>query len=215
MPDRYRLIYRPLLLLAVALPLGWLIARGLEVLGPGLGANPVRETLHFTGKTALNLLLLTLLVSPLREWFRSPLLLRTRRILGVAAFAYALLHFAIYAALELGLDFGDLGRELARRPYITLGFAALLALAPLAATSTDRMMRRLGRRWAALHKLVYPAAILAAWHFHWQVKAGVAEPLLYWAALALLLGWRAWRAWRRRSSGLTSKSAPATARGRT
>ena len=79
MPDRYRLIFRPLLLLAVALPLGWLIARGLEVLGPGLGANPVRETLHFTGKTALNLLLLTLLVSPLREWFRSPLLLRTRR----------------------------------------------------------------------------------------------------------------------------------------
>ena len=107
-------------------------------------------------------LLLTLLVSPLREGFRSPLLLRARRILGVAAFAYALLHFTIYAALELGLDFGDLGRELARRPYITLGFAALLALAPLAATSTDRMVRRLGRRWAVLHKLVYPAAILAA-----------------------------------------------------
>jgi sulfoxide reductase heme-binding subunit YedZ len=211
MRDRYRRIYRPLLLLAVALPLAWLLVRGFNLLGQGLGPNPVRETLHQTGKTALNLLLLTLVVSPLRDWLHSPLLLRTRRVLGVSAFCYALLHFTIYVALELGLDFGDLGRELARRPYITLGFIALLALAPLAATSTDRMMRRLGRRWLALHRLVYPAAILAAWHFHWQVKAGVVEPLLYWGALGILLGWRVWRGYRR----LTSKSAPATVQERT
>lgn len=212
MRDRYRRIERPLLLLAVVAPLAWLLASGAGAWGLSLGPNPVEETIHFSGKTALNLLLLTLLVSPLRAWSGWQGLLRWRRVLGVAAFAYALLHFLAYAILGLNLDFSDLGREIARRPYITIGLAALLVLAPLAATSTDRAMRRLGRRWLTLHRLAYPAAALAAGHFHWQVRAGLVEPLLYWAALAVLLGWRAKRAWERR---VTSTSAPATTPGRT
>ena len=180
--------------------------------GLSLGPNPVQETIHFSGKTALNLLLLTLLVSPLRAWTGWGRLQRWRRILGVAAFGYALLHFLAYAVLELGLDFSDLGREIVRRPYITIGLTAVLLLVPLAATSTDRAMRRLGRRWLTLHRLAYPATILAAWHFHWQVRDGLLEPLLYWAALAALLGWRARRSWQAR---LTSTSGPATTPERT
>jgi sulfoxide reductase heme-binding subunit YedZ len=210
--DRYRRVERPLLLLAVAAPLAWLVAAGAGAWGLSLGPNPVKETIHFSGKTALNLLLITLLVSPLRAWTGWNGLQRWRRILGVAAFTYALLHFLAYAVLELNLDFSDLGREIARRPYITVGLAALLMLLPLAATSADRAMRRLGRRWAVLHRLAYPATVLAAWHFHWQVRAGLVEPLLYWAALALLLGWRVKRAWERR---VTSPSGPARAPGRT
>lgn len=212
MRDAYRRIDRPLLLLAVATPFAWLLAAASGVGSLSLGPNPVQETIDFSGKTALNLLLLTLLVSPMRAWTGWGRLQRWRRILGVAAFSYALLHFLSYAILELGLDFSDLGREILRRPYITIGLTALLILAPLAATSTDRAMRRLGRRWLTLHRLAYPAAILAAWHFHWQVRAGLLEPLAYWAALGALLGWRAQRAWRGR---VTSKSAPATTREKT
>lgn len=212
MRDAYRRVDRPLLLLAVVAPLGWLVAAGSGLWGLSLGPNPVQETIDFSGKTALNLLLLTLLVSPLRAWTGWDRLQRGRRILGVAAFSYVVLHFLAYAVLELGLDFSDLGREIVRRPYITIGLTALLMLAPLAATSTDRAMRRLGRRWLALHRLAYPATILAAWHFHWQVRAGLLEPLLYWAALGVLLGWRARRAWLRRA---TSRSSPATAQERT
>lgn len=212
MRDAYRRIDRPLLLLGVSAPLAWLVAAGSGVWGLSLGPNPVQETIHFSGKTALNLLLLTLLVSPLRAWTGWGRLQRWRRVLGVAAFAYALMHFLAYAVLELGLDFSDLGREIARRPYITIGLTAVLLLVPLAATSTDRAMRRLGRRWLTLHRLAYPATILAAWHFHWQVRAGLLEPLLYWAALAALLGWRARRSWQAR---LTSTSGPATTRERT
>ncbi len=212
MRDTYRRIDRPLLLLAVIAPLGWLVASGIGVAGLSLGPNPVQHTIHFTGKTALNLLLLTLLVSPLRAWTGWSRLQRWRRILGVAAFCYALLHFLAYSVLELGLDFSDLGREIVRRPYITIGLTSLLMLVPLAATSTDRSMRRLGRRWLSLHRLAYPATLLAAWHFHWQVRAGLLEPLLYWVALGALLGWRARRAWLQR---VTSTCAPATTRERT
>jgi sulfoxide reductase heme-binding subunit YedZ len=120
--------------------------------------------------------------------------IRPRRIIGLFAFGYALLHFVIYAALELGLDFSDLAREIVKRPFIIVGTFALLLLIPLAVTSTGRMMRRLGRRWQTVHRLVYPATILAVWHFWWQVKKDLTEPMLYAAALALLLGFRWWRA---------------------
>lgn len=146
--------------------------------------------LHVTGKTALNLLMITLMVSPLREITRQLRWQRPRRMLGLFAFAYALLHFLVYALLELDLDFRDLAREISRRPFIIVGTAALLAMVPLAATSTDRMMRRLGRRWSSLHKLIYPIALLGVWHYYWQVKAALTEPLLYAAALAILLGFR-------------------------
>jgi sulfoxide reductase heme-binding subunit YedZ len=179
---------------AALVPLLWLIAAALGLAGLSLGPNPSRELLHFTGKTALNLLWIGLLASPLQRLTGAVQWIRPRRIIGLFAFGYALLHFVIYAALELGLDFSDLAREIVKRPFIIVGTLALLLLVPLAVTSTDRMMRRLGRRWQTVHRLVYPATILAVWHFWWQVKKDLTEPMLYAAALALLLGFRWWRA---------------------
>lgn len=179
---------------AALVPLLWLIAAALGLAGLSLGPNPSREMLHFTGKTALNLLWIGLLASPLQRLTGEVQWIRPRRIIGLFAFGYALLHFVIYAALELGLDFSDLAREIVKRPFIIVGTLALLLLVPLAVTSTDRMMRRLGRRWQTVHRLVYPATILAVWHFWWQVKKDLTEPMLYAAALALLLGFRWWRA---------------------
>jgi sulfoxide reductase heme-binding subunit YedZ len=122
-----------------------------------------------------------------------------RRTLGLFAFAYALLHFLIYAVLELDLDFSDLGREIARRPFIIVGMVALLALIPLAVTSTNKMMRKLGRRWQTVHRLIYPISILGVWHYYWQVKADIREPLIYAGLLAALLGYRLWLRRRRPS----------------
>lgn len=182
---------KPTIFLLASLPLLLLLAGAFGVAGQTLGPNPIREMLHVTGRTALNLLLITLLASPLRALTGQLRWQRPRRMLGLFAFAYALLHFLVYAILELDLDFSDLAREISRRPFIIVGTVALLAMIPLAATSTDRMMRRLGRRWSSLHKLVYPIALFGVWHYYWQVKADVTEPLLYAAALALLLGFRA------------------------
>ena len=167
--------------------------------------------LRTLGKTALNLLLLTLAVTPLRQLLKAPQLLRLRRLLGLFAFFYAALHFAAYVVLELQFDFPMLGEDIARRPYITIGFVAVLLLAALAATSTQRAMRRLGRRWQALHRAIYPAAVLAVWHYAWQVKADLREPLIYGLVLAALLGWRLWR----HRGALTSTSGSSTAPGRT
>jgi sulfoxide reductase heme-binding subunit YedZ len=177
-----------------------LIAGVLGIAGQTLGPNPIREMLHMTGKTSLNLLMITLVVSPLRETTGWIALLGIRRMLGLFSFAYALMHFLIYAVLELDLDFSDLTREIARRPFIIVGSLALLALIPLAITSTNRMMRKLGRRWQTLHQLIYPVTILAVWHYYWQVKADIREPLIYAAALGALLGYRIWRK-RRRTVG--------------
>lgn len=178
-------------------PLAWLIARAFGIADTTLGPNPSRELLHFTGTTALNLLLIGLLASPLRTLTGDARWLTPRRIVGLFAFGYAMLHFLIYAALELELNFSDLARETLKRPFIVVGLAALVLLIPLAATSTDHMMRRLGRRWQHLHSLVYVTAILGVWHFGWQVKKDLTEPLLYGAALTMLLGFRLWRRIRR------------------
>ena len=215
--QRYVWLYRPVVFVAALTPLLWLIARGTGLAPDSLGANPIREALHVLGRTALNLLWITLCASPLRELSGSLLPLRLRRMLGLFAFGYAVLHFAVYAGLDLGLNLSRLGAELAKRPYILVGSLALLLLSPLAVTSTRRMMRRLGGHWQTLHRLIYPAALLAVWHFAWQVKADVTQPVWYAAALALLLGWRAWNARRRRQlrGATTSTSAPATAPERT
>lgn len=178
---------KPLVFLASAAPLVLLIAGALGVAGYTLGPNPIREMLHVTGKTALNLLMITLVITPLRQLSGQGEWIRPRRILGLWAFTYALLHGLIYALLELELDFSELGREIARRPFILVGTLAWLALLPLALTSTDGWMRRLGRRWQRLHRLVYPATALVIWHYAWQVKLDLLEPLLYALGLGLLL----------------------------
>ena len=227
--QRYRFIYKPLVFTACLLPLAWLACGAFGWLGASLGADPVKELEHECGKTALNLLLLTLAVTPVRELTGQPQLLRLRRMLGLFAFFYVLLHFTIYLVLDLELNFATLGTDIAKRPYITIGFTALLLLIPLAVTSTNAMMRRLGRRWQRLHRLVYVIAVLGVWHFYWQVKRDVREPLIYAGILGVLLGYRVVRArMRRRNSaapaaraetsragGLTSTSESATAPERT
>jgi sulfoxide reductase heme-binding subunit YedZ len=206
--QRYRYIYKPLVFVASLLPLAWLTAGALGWFGLNLGPDPVKKLEHECGKTALNLLLLTLAVTPVRELSAQPQLLRLRRMLGLFAFFYVVLHFTVYVVLDLELNFRSLGGEILKRPYITIGFLALLLMIPLAVTSTNGMMRRLGRRWLRLHRLVYVIAILGVWHFYWQVKRDVREPLVYAGMLAVLLGYRVLRA-RLRATNRTTPSAAA------
>jgi sulfoxide reductase heme-binding subunit YedZ len=163
-----------------------------------LGADPVAAIEHELGLWALRLLLLTLAITPLRQLTGKPALLQFRRMLGLYAFAYASLHFAAWLGLDLRGYWSTLFEEIVKRPYITVGFAAWLLLVPLAVTSTRGWMRRLGRNWGRLHKLVYPVAALAVLHFWWIVKSDYREPLLYAAILAVLLGWRVWKRFGRR-----------------
>jgi len=223
--QRYRYLYKPLVFVAGVAPLAWMICGALQLFGASLGADPVKKLEHECGKTALNFLLLTLSVTPVRELAGLPQLLRLRRMLGLFAFFYAVVHFTVYLVLDLELNFRLLGADIVKRPYITIGFSALLLLLPLALTSTNGMMRRLGRRWQSLHRLIYLIAALAVWHFYWEVKRDVREPLLYVGMLALLLAYRLlrWRARRTRRAApaaapavqLTSRSGSATAPERT
>jgi methionine sulfoxide reductase heme-binding subunit len=212
--QRYRFLYKPVVFAACLVPIGWLVCSGLGLFGQSLGPDPIKFTLHAIGKTALNILLLTLLVTPVRQLAGWTHVVRIRRMLGLFAFFYALLHFTIYLVLDQELDFASVLKDIAKRPYITIGFAALLILIPLAITSTNRMMRRLGRRWQTLHRWVYAVAILGVWHYYWQVKKDVREPLIYAGILALLLGYRLVRRLRK-AKPATSTSGSATAPGRT
>lgn len=170
-----------------------------------LGADPVAEIEHRLGLWALRMLMLALAITPLRQLTGQAVLVRFRRMTGLYAFAYACLHLAAYLALDLRGYWTQIFEEIAKRPYITVGFTAWLLLVPLAVTSTQGWIRRLGRNWVRLHKLVYAAGVLAVLHFWWLVKSDIREPALYAAILAALLGWRAWK-W-------LSKRRPARARG--
>ena len=208
---RYRLVYKPLGFIAALIPLLWLLSGALGLFDVSLGADPVKKIEHVLGKTALNLLLLTLAVTPVRHIANLPHLPRLRRMLGLFAFFYATLHFIVYLSLDLEFNWHTLWGDIAKRPYITIGFTALLLLIPLAITSTNRMMRRLGRRWQKLHRLIYPIAILGVWHYYWQVKRDIREPLIYAGILAVLLGYR----WIRHRNKVTSTSGSATVPERT
>jgi sulfoxide reductase heme-binding subunit YedZ len=193
-----------------------LLCGAFGLFGVSLGADPVKKLEHELGLRALQLLLLTLLITPLRQLLNLTHLPRLRRMLGLFAFFYALLHFTAYLSLDLEFNFGQFFKDVAKRPYITIGLLALLLLIPLAVTSTNKMMRRLGRRWQKLHRLIYPIAILGVWHFWWQVKRDIREPLVYAAILAALLIYRVIRARRKAAPApATSKSVSATAPERT
>ena len=166
----------------------WQVGSGADL--DALGADPVAAIEHELGLWALRLLLATLAVTPLRQLSGQPQLLHVRRMLGLWAFAYASLHFAAWLVLDLRGWWNQVLADIVERPYITVGFAAWLLLVPLAVTSTRGWMRRLGRSWGRLHRLVYAIAALAVLHFWWVVKSDFREPLLYAAILALLLGWR-------------------------
>lgn len=168
-------------------PLLWLIWR---VVNGQLGPNPVEFLEHYSGDWSLRLLLVALAPTPLRLWAGRPEALGIRRLLGLWAFFWVCLHFAIYLTFDLEWSARLLGEDLVKRTYITLGFTAWLLLVPLAITSTRGWQRRLGPRWRRLHRLVYPAALLGAFHYLWLVKADVREPLIYLVILALLFGMR-------------------------
>ncbi len=202
---RYRFLYKPVVFAASLVPAALLAAGAFNVLGASLGPDPVARLLHACGKTALNFLLLTLLVTPVRQLTGFTHLIRLRRMLGLFALFYASLHFLVYLILDQVLNLHAVLQDIGKRPYITIGFTALLILIPLGVTSTQKMMRRLGRRWLKLHQLIYVAAILGVWHYYWQVKRDVREPLLYAAMLALLLGYRIVTRWQGRRR-ITSKS---------
>ncbi|HEX5693775.1 MAG TPA: protein-methionine-sulfoxide reductase heme-binding subunit MsrQ [Arenimonas sp.] len=175
-----------------------LLVRGVVV--DDLGADPVARITHDTGTWALRLLLLGLALTPLRRIIGQAWPIRFRRLVGLYAFFYACLHLATWLVLDLGGYWTQVFDDLAKRPYIMLGFAAWLSLLPLALTSTRGWMRRLGRRWGQLHRLVYVAAGLAVAHYLWLVKADLREPLVYAAILALLLGLRVyWHLAKRRA----------------
>lgn len=185
-----RRLTKPLVFVLCCLPWLTLILGGFGLAEFNLGANPVEMLLHTCGKWALNFLIITLCVTPLAHFSGWRALYAYRRMLGLFAFAYACTHLAVYLLLDQTLLWSAIGEDILKRPYITLGFSAWLLLLPLALTSTRGMVRRLGQRWHQLHRLIYPAGILVAWHFYWQVKQDIREPLLYIAALTLLLGWR-------------------------
>ncbi len=194
-------LYKPLVFSACLAPLVLLLLRAFEVTGLDLGTNPIEELLHELGRWGLKFLLLTLAVTPVRRWTGWSWLIRYRRMLGLFAFFYALLHFLVYMVLDQGMEVRLVIEDILKRPYITLGMTGLLLMIPLAATSTKAMMRKLGRRWKTLHRLVYVVAILGVWHFYWQVKLDTLQPLIYAAILAVLLAarvrWQKW--WSRRS----------------
>ncbi len=159
-----------------------------------LGANPVEAITRGTGDWTLRFLLISLAVTPLRRLTGLNWLLRTRRMLGLYAFFYAALHFTTYLWLDQFFDWAGIARDIVKRPFITVGFAAFVLLIPLAATSFNRAIRWLGgRRWQALHRSVYAIGILSILHYWWLVKRDISEPLMYALILTLLLGFRFWQ----------------------
>ena len=174
-----------------------------NALNDRLGADPIAALTHQTGEWALRLLLLSLAMTPLRMLLKQPWPIRFRRLLGLYAFFYASLHFAVYLFLDLGSGYwSQIGADILKRPFITVGFTAWLLLVPLALTSTQWMMRRLKKNWQRLHRLVYIIGILAVLHFWWLVKSDIREPLLYAAILALLLGMRLYAHLKRRQAAV-------------
>lgn len=155
----------------------------------GLGADPVKSFEHLLGIWALRFLILTLLITPLRQ-IGNFNLVRYRRALGLLAFYYALMHFAAYMLLDQALDFPAIMQDISRRPFITIGMVSLALLIPLALTSNNWAIRKLGRRWSRLHKLVYIAIAGGALHFILSTKGWQAEPVIYAFIVAALLAWR-------------------------
>ena len=167
------------------IPLGHLFWQGFR---NHLGANPVEYITHSTGWWALTFILITLSVTPLRRLASMPWLLRFRRLLGLFAFFYASLHFVTYIWLDQFFDWRDIVKDIGKRPFILLGFSAFVLLIPLAITSTNAMVKRLGaKRWQALHRSIYVLSAVAVAHFWWLVKKDITEPFMFAVVLALLL----------------------------
>lgn len=194
------------LFLVCLLPLVSLVLATFGIGGFSLGANPVEQLIHRCGLWGLKFLLITLSITPLRHLTGWNWLIRLRRMLGLFAFFYICLHFTVYAGLDQRFDLQAIGEDIVKRPYITLGILGLLMLIPLAITSTNAMMRRLGARWQKLHRLVYLIGIVGVWHFWWQVKKDIEEPLVYAAILAVLLGYRLVTRWQKKQRSAKART---------
>ena len=175
---------KPLVFMLCLLPLSSIVWR---ILFGDLGANPVETITHATGDWTLRFLLITLAISPFRQWFGLSALLRFRRMLGLYVFFYACFHFSIWFIADHSLDFGEMIEDIIKRPYITFGFSALMLLIPLAITSNNAMLRKLGKNWKKLHRLVYLIVVLGVLHYLWLVKADYLEPGIYAFIAGVLL----------------------------
>ena len=178
--------------LACLLPLGSL---GLDAYTDNLGANPIELITRSAGTWTLTFLLITLAVTPLRRISGWQWPIKFRRMLGLFAFFYACLHFTTYIWLDQFFDLHGIVKDVAKRPFITVGFASFVSLIPLALTSTSAMVRRLGKRWRQLHRLAYFISIGGVVHYLWLVKADMFKPLIYGAILTVLLAYRLFAAW--------------------
>ena len=192
-----RFVWKPLVFALCLVPAFLVVGDAFDITG-SLGANPVEEIQDRLGNWGLRFILLALAVTPLRRISGWNWLLRFRRMLGLFAFFYVLMHFLAWLILDQGVFWSAIVEDITERPFITIGFAALLVLTALAATSTNGMRRRLGRRWQQLHYGAYVAAVLGVWHYWWQVKKDIRDPLIYAVILAALLGFRAWTRYRAR-----------------
>lgn len=184
-----RRLLKPGIFILCLVPLALIIFDGFT---DSLGANPIEEITHRTGDWALRLLLITLAVTPARRLFNWTWATRLRRMLGLYAFFYALLHFLTYFVLDQFFAWDEILKDIVKRPYITIGFSAFIMLIPLAVTSTNNMIRRLGPRWNKLHQLVYVIGVCAVFHYLWLVKADNLQPLIYAGILIALLMVRSW-----------------------
>ncbi len=193
-----RFVWKPVVFVLGLVPGLLLLGDVFEVTG-SLGANPVEEIQDRLGNWGLRFILIALAVTPLRRLTGWNWLQRFRRMLGLYAFFYTLLHFLAWLILDQGVLWSAIVEDIVKRPFITIGFAALLILAAMAATSTNGMRRRLGRYWQQLHYGAYVVGILGVWHYWWQVKKDIRDPLIYAVILAVLLGLRLWFRYRKTS----------------
>lgn len=197
-PVTVRRVLKPAVFVAALGPAVWLVVGAFT---DGLGVNPVETITNSTGIWSLRLLVLTLAVTPVRRLTGWNPVIQFRRMLGLFAAFYAGLHFLTYFVLDHSLVFDGVWEDVLKRPYITAGFTGFVAMLPLAVTSTQGWIRRLGGRWwNRLHRLVYPIAALGVLHYWWKVKVDVSSPALYAGLVVVLLGLRAWRAWRQRQA---------------
>lgn len=193
-----RFFWKPTIFLLCLVPATLVVTDALEISGR-LGANPIEEIQDRFGYWALRFIMITLTVTPLRRISGWNWLSRFRRMFGLFTFFYALMHFLTWLILDQEMLLSAILEDLTERPFITIGFAALVLLTALAITSFTAIRRRMGRNWQKLHNMAYVIAMLGVWHYWWQVKKDITEPLIYSTILAILLGARVWWRWQRRA----------------
>jgi sulfoxide reductase heme-binding subunit YedZ len=198
--QQIRFIWKPIVFLTCLLPVLLVVGDAFGITG-GLGANPVEAILDRFGNWALRFIMITLAITPLRRVTGWNWLSRFRRMLGLFTFFYAFMHFVTWFVLDREMRLNDVVEDLTERPFIALGFTAVVLLSALAVTSFATIRRRMGKRWQSLHNMAYVIGILGVWHYWWQVKKDVTEPLIYAAILAVLLGARIIKHWRNKKPG--------------